>query len=436
MKVTNTNRIASIGSIPSIWPILPICMLIAFGCDDAGKSEMDAGPDTDTDTDSDTDTDTDTDTDADTDTDTDTDGDGGGPDAGPDSGYPQWVPDGCEQITNWATEYAAFRAFSGNRLVWGEFDPGLDAVVLKKRELDSGATIEMTDPGNYDVPTISGDWLFWEQQLDGSDAFSREVFRKNVVTMVEEQLTDSDCASYTPLPGGEKIVFKYQCDGEDVELRFMDLDTHVQTVISDEVLGAPSGYDYDGARWVVWDVDYYSTSYNRQYKYDILTETGPTMVNSEVYETTWPKITDGISYSGTWASPFDDVNRCDIEAHDLETGATSWAHVEQWDQILPSVSGHVLAYADKADFAENWFSDQRSHIELYDLETGITRRVTPVGTDYYGIGVHQKYLAYLLGPQTLILCDLVEGGYIDASGHVCPDTGCPDVPDAGVDAGK
>jgi hypothetical protein len=58
-----------------------------------------------------------------------------------------------------------------------------------------------------------------------------------------------------------------------------------------------------------------------------------------------------------------------------------------------------------------------------------------MAAEYYGIARHDKYLAYLLGDDNLILCDLEAGGFIDATGHVCPEGGCPEM-DAGVDAGK
>ena len=71
---------------------------------------------------------------------------------------------------------------------------------------------------------------------------------------------------------------------------------------------------------------------------------------------------------------------------------------------------------------------------MYDLDTHATRQVTNVAFGYFGIARHDKYLAYLAGDTTLILCDLEAGGFIDASGHVCPESGCP-APDAGVDGG-
>jgi hypothetical protein len=36
---------------------------------------------------------------------------------------------------------------------------------------------------------------------------------------------------------------------------------------------------------------------------------------------------------------------------------------------------------------------------------------------------------------SLIVCDLLEAGMMDADGHVCPESGCTS-PDAGADGGE
>ena len=62
-------------------------------------------------------------------------------------------------------------------------------------------------------------------------------------------------------------------------------------------------------------------------------------------------------------------------------------------------------------------------------------RLRRAAAGYYGLARHEKYLGYLLGDDILILCDLQAGGFIDASGHVCPESGCPE-PDGGMDGGE
>ncbi|MCP4600293.1 MAG: hypothetical protein GY847_07135, partial [Proteobacteria bacterium] len=87
---------------------------------------------------------------------------------------------------------------------------------------------------------------------------------------------------------------------------------------------------------------------------------------------------------------------------------------------------------DTETLGTKWFGDNISQIEIGDLETGVTRQITELPSVYWGTAIEGKYLAWAAG-QSLWLCDLEKGGYIDADGHVIPAT--PDT-DAGTDAGK
>jgi len=137
-------------------------------------------------------------------------------------------------------------------------------------------------------------------------------------------------------------------------------------------------------------------------------------------------------YSGTWDDPVDMTNKCDVRVHDLETDAGEWVFHSPWDQIGPTASGSVLSYFDTEELGHNWFDDQTSNVELFDLETGISRKLTTMAFPYSAMARHDKYLAYKTGDY-LILCDLVEGGFMDTDGHLCPEGGCAD---AGADGGE
>jgi hypothetical protein len=76
-------------------------------------------------------------------------------------------------------------------------------------------------------------------------------------------------------------------------------------------------------------------------------------------------------------------------------------------------------------------------IRVVDRDSGVIRTVMPMET-YYGLGIWEHWIAfnnYGMWGDSLIVCDLLEGGFMDAAGHVCPESGCP-VPDAGPDGGK
>jgi hypothetical protein len=124
--------------------------------------------------------------------------------------------------------------------------------------------------------------------------------------------------------------------------------------------------------------------------------------------------------------------------HDLETGVNSYAVMSPYDQMLPSAHGHVLAHVDKELIGDNWFYDQTTHVELYDLETHIYRQVTQIAAPYFGVARHGKWLAWLYSMGTIFLCDLEAGGFMGADGHLLPEGYIPDagVGDAGMDGGK
>ena len=415
-----------------------ILIATVAGCSNGSSDDLDGGTDTgtgtgtdgDTDADTDGDTDTDTDTDADTDTDTES-------DAGPDGGSGNFVPNGCEIITIYGSEWKGKTALNDDWIVWADYNLLSGWFTVKARNLHTGIVTDLSTPGWHREVAVWGDWAYWVKKLDFSDAYSREIFRRNIITLVEEQLTDTTCSSFLPMPGENYMVYKTHCSTTGSALNYMDLTTSVSHFISNYVEGNPDGYAFDGERWVAWDYNP-GSGYNDLYKYDILTQTGPTVANGQIHDTTWPAISDGKIYSGTWAQPLDMTNLCDVQVHDLDTGSNTWLFHSPWDQIGPAVSGNVLMYYDTQEFASTWWNDQTTHVELYDLQTSVVRQLTEAGYAYWGPAIHGKHLAYAGGDGTIILCDLEEGGYIDSSGHVLPEGYVPDggVSDGGVDSGK
>ena len=214
---------------------------------------------------------------------------------------------------------------------------------------------------------------------------------------------------------------------------YLDNTTHAVTLISDEASGNPGGFDFDGTQWLVWLDESGSTSVNWLWKYDVLNGVGPTLAQDGMIQILAPKVFDGTIYFSAWDSPADTVNKADVKTHDLSSGTNTWLFESPWDQVQVSTAGRVAAYADTETLAHDWFADQTVQIELYDLDTHITRQVTDIAFEYFGIARHDKYLAYLAGDDVLILCDLETGGFIDSTGHVCLEGGCAD---AGMEGGK
>jgi len=91
-------------------------------------------------------------------------------------------------------------------------------------------------------------------------------------------------------------------------------------------------------------------------------------------------------------------------------------------------------YLDSNPAGEYWFSEYHCETRVLDMETGVVRTVMPLDA-YFGPSIWGHYVVvnnYGAWGDSLVLCDLEEGGIMDASGHIIPEYGS----DAGVDGGK
>jgi hypothetical protein len=96
---------------------------------------------------------------------------------------------------------------------------------------------------------------------------------------------------------------------------------------------------------------------------------------------------------------------------------------DPWSQVVPDVDGHVVVYQDSQAAGETYFAHQRSELRIVDRDSGAKRVVMPLDT-YYGVGIWERWIAfnnYGTYGDSLIICDLVEGGYMDADLHVIPE---------------
>ncbi|MCP4602574.1 MAG: hypothetical protein GY847_19000, partial [Proteobacteria bacterium] len=187
--------------------------------------------------------------------------------------------------------------------------------------------------------------------------------------------------------GKTQAIYLSNCSGDIVTLKYLDLETKKSYSITDNSEGNPSGYAFDGERWVVWIFD------DKAYKFDISNPGDPVLLAPDMRADTWPVIHDGKVYTGTWRPPpWSDDKLCDVHIHDLTTGENSFALSQDWDQIQISVSGNIAAYLDTETLGTKWFGDNISQIEIGDLETGVTRQITELPSVYWGTAIEGKYL--------------------------------------------
>lgn len=422
--------------------LLALSTLTASGCSSCsgdknesdGGTDMDANPDADADTDTDSDTDTDTDTDADSDSDTDTDSD-----SDTDSGLPSF----CD-ILSPANEngygWSGRRAMDDGYVVWRWIDADDTAYLMKRNlETEEQSTLLVGEyPDTIETPTISGNNVFFSRQPGGTGP--TDVFQIGLSESTEANLTNtSSIGEYETVAGDTGVLYNYSnlLDyPENVEeLRYYDLTSSTEYIVfPDQAFEEPysQAIAFGGTRWVVWgtlDMDQSSL-----YKWDAQNPTAPMQFIEDI-EVGGGEVNDERSEYISVVNSGGDSTRRDIAVWDLETNARSLLIDDPWDQIIPDYDGNVVVYLD-SQAEEVEASGGVGEIRVADRDTDIRRVVLPFDT-YYSTAIWSHFIAvnnFGLWGDSLIVCNLLEGGIMNASGHVCPESGCDG--DAGVDGGK
>ena len=403
-------------------------------CSNGSGSEKDAsmdavdenGSDGGTDTDADADSDSGGDSDTDTDTDSDSDADG---DADSDSG-PEPLPPGCIKITP-ANEngegWTGMRAIDDDHLVWRwvEHGPPFE-YILMVRELSTGKERELlreTTPDQIYSPAIHGSNVTFSRSVDINDGYTREIFLIKLDETEEKRLTNNEFSDANPISGDRYIMYSSSQDlggGKTRKgYRYYDLVSESEhLVVADSYLTA--GWGFDGSRWIIFldDEEYIL------YKFDLenpgkgteVLHNGPIGVFNVSFDHGSHEAIIGVNIPG-------ETDLFDLWLWNPETGDYEVLLSEPWDQGLADFDGHVVAYADSQANGDGWFTgDNWAEVKIIDRDTKEKRTITSMDR-FYGIGIWDRYLAFNnwgMWGDSIILCDLVEGGFMDADGHVIP----------------
>ena len=92
-------------------------------------------------------------------------------------------------------------------------------------------------------------------------------------------MTENECGDIVAFGGDEKMVYFQSC-ADEIAVHVMDLATRSTYKITDHALGNPSGYDFDGERWVVWIYNDYA------YKYDVIAQDPPWVIDNTLRAST------------------------------------------------------------------------------------------------------------------------------------------------------
>jgi hypothetical protein len=330
------------------------------------------------------------------------------------------LPDWCSYV--WPTTDIAYgwrgrHSIDDGTFVWSWVEG--DVTTLMARDLATGSDHELlrrSYPLHLDLPSVHGGSIFFQSRtLEEEDG---EVFRIPVSGGAESQVTDDTDEDDGFVMAGHRYVVYYSYLLAPVQKRYAYSDA---TDGSKHIIASPtwgeSEIGYDGHRWVAFTEDW------GLYKFDLENPgDGYRQISTERLNTL------GLAFdrdTGTLVASVVTADSDDLrlELWDMETEAMTVLLDEPWSQVIPDVDGHVVVYQDSQAAGERYGESMRSDLRVIDRDSHAIRVVMPLDT-YYGVGIWERWIAfnnYGRYGDSLITCDLVAGGFLDADLHVIPE---------------
>lgn len=276
-------------------------------------------------------------------------------------------------------------------------------------------------------PSIRGAGMVWQDSRFsvGSGRYWQELVHFDLSSGVETRLTNSGEteSKLLPLFNGHQIAYQQFPAGMTIpELRLLDLETH-EDILLCHMDWSPGDVSISDryVTWVAippWRPDWNGDVliYDIEARETLHLDTPTTKQHStSVYgsRVVWGDTTGG---------------QGDIYLYDIETGEETRLTDDPFDQISPLIFGNLVTFIDYR-FTLGWIDPDCAYdIQIMDLDTAVTRRVTSLPWFWGAIpGVGGLLLAILLedfwvgSKSKLYVFDLVAMGILDPTGqHVLP----------------
>jgi hypothetical protein len=268
--------------------------------------------------------------------------------------------------------------------------------------------------------------VYWDDSryFSGDPSDRRgEIFVFDIETWEETRLTDTPEMKAGPRGNGQYLVFLDTTGAPDGHfgLTLMDLVTSEQKSLAPWEAGAEEYHISE--RYVVWAASSFdASSYGKDvFYYDLVTEETHHLEESMAFHVyrlsvggskiVWEK-NDNLYYS--------------IMLHDIETGEDVELTDGSFDCIAPQARGNLTVW-ETYEYSGGTYSGTPAErdVYLFDLDTGVGRRVTDQSTTWWGRAPDPPWLPIIkgYGPDTMevFVMNLEKAGLLDSSGHVIPE---------------
>jgi beta propeller repeat protein len=303
----------------------------------------------------------------------------------------------------------------------GRSGPGRAAVYVW--ELRCARELQISSPGvqGLDAFVSDGKAVWVEYPNDGSSATRLRAVVLGYGSAVIDSTRQYD--QIAPRFVGDKVVLltsRLSPERADWGLDLWDIPTDSWTLLSAWLYGAET-YDFDG-RYVTWAAfpDDSAAWEKDIYVYDVQAAQTRRIVKNPTMQIGTSvdsgRVVWGDQRNGNW----------DIFTYDLATDVESCLCCDPYDQIAPQISGNLAVWADYR-FTQTAKQGGKNDLYLYDLETGVGRRLTTESSWYTPYKIKKGRLAYVRLDLTSpyfpngyegYVIDLVRAGVLDQNGHV------------------
>jgi hypothetical protein len=273
--------------------------------------------------------------------------------------------------------------------------------------------------------TTYDDQLFWSDARPfGTEPSGErfEIYMFDTVTWTEHRLTDSPTTKGYPLSNGSYVVFWDSAEAPDGEfgLTLMELNSSDQETISPwqaapEIHSISERY----VAWTAYSLDATPSYDKNAYYYDLQTKETRILESTREFDVRRVAVSNG---KIMWSKETTDF-RQSVMLHDIET-ETNVSLTEDSYWSYPCFANKGLAVWMTSKFAPDPESKKIRDIVIFDLETGVERRVTNY-SDSWGANMPDPpwLVLYISGGRDymdLFALNLVKAGILDEFGRVIP----------------
>jgi hypothetical protein len=276
-------------------------------------------------------------------------------------------------------------SLSGDRLAYNLSPSGGQLVFdLYLLELDTCVEYQLTDGARATTAFIHGDEILWSENRDSrpdpDDYYCKDIYRYDLTLWREEQLTNHPLCEWTPVTNGDHIAFSRSTDvGGDAPREYLLWNRSRGTDIRFADPGAQAGQFDLSARWLAWSgYTQLATSIGK----DVFVKDLSTGVDTHI-ETSAGYYCYVVRLDGEYLTYTCSEYWLDFPYHlflrHLPTGEElelDGAEADVDGITHGAIHDGIVAWSTTKHMASPDITNPVYDVELYDIETGIYRRLT------------------------------------------------------------